>query len=122
MNRSTNRERFRKIAKAASQLAAHTTAFFTGVAVLLIGGWLVVDWLFPNQTFPWYLAITLIPLSYCTVFLLNPKGPRAQRILVMLTLVALIVWYITAGGGIIGYTTLVLALSAITHVVQDQKL
>ena len=122
MAKSIGRDRFFVVAKTASRLAAHTTAVFTAVAVLLIGGWLTIYLLYPSQTIPWYVAITLFPLTYCTVFLLNPKGTRVQRIFVMVILFSLTVWYTTAGGGIIGYTVLVTTLSAIPHVVQDRKL
>jgi hypothetical protein len=120
MDMNTSNDAFLTLAKASSRLAAYVTAFMTGVAVLLLSGWAVLYWLFPNQTFPWYLALTLVPLSYSTAFLLNPKGSQIKRVSVISSLVAIIVWYIAAGGGIIAYTALVTSLSAVHYVLQNQ--
>jgi len=122
MTVSPDKDRLRAAALAASRLATYVTAFFAGVSVLLISGWAVLHWLFPNQTFPWYLAITLIPLSYSTSFLLNPKGTQLKRVTVTSILVAITVWYIAAGGGILAYTALVTTLSSIPYMLQNQKL
>ena len=120
MSEDQNKDSREEMILKVSRIASATGALYTGTGVFLLIGWIILDWLFPNQA-AWPTALVVFPLAYTTYFLLNPQGSTYLRASIAIFLLLGSIWLLIVSINPATVFSLIISLLSTPYILKGRQ-